>query len=148
MREKTPPHVLCHADFHTWNVLVDDDASMWIVDWDEVVLAPKERDLMFVVGGIGRGLVKPHETASFLVGYGETEIDAEALAYYRYAWALRDIEAYVGDAVGSPNRTGAVRSEAARWAAANGFAMQFEEGNMVEIALGGSSHGGWGRDEA
>lgn len=30
---------------------------MWIVDWDEVILAPKECDLMFVVGGIGRGSV-------------------------------------------------------------------------------------------
>ncbi|MFO7546456.1 MAG: phosphotransferase [Trueperaceae bacterium] len=148
MRETNPPHVLCHADFHTWNVVVDDEAGMWIVDWDEVVLAPKERDLMFVVGGIGRGLVQPDETASFMEGYGETEIDPEALTYYRYAWALRDIGAYVGDALGAhgdalgdPSRTGAVRSEAARWDAAKGFALQFDDGNMVEIALGRSSVG-------
>lgn len=141
MPEARPPHVLCHADFHTWNVLVDGEAGMWIVDWDEVVLAPKERDLMFVVGGIGRGLVQPHETASFLEGYGETEIDPQALAYYRYAWALQDVEACVGDALADMGYTRVHRSEAARWAAANGFATQFEDGNMVDIALGGTPQG-------
>lgn len=168
LHEARPQHVLCHADIHTWNVLVDDEAGMWIVDWDEVVLAPKERDLMFVIGGIGRGLVRPEETAAFLQGYGRTEIDPEALAYYRFVWALRDIEAYVGDALGDALRdvpaappdeattaalddadpTTAKRSEAARWDAVNGFAAQFEAGNMVDIALGAEALGCWGRDEA
>ena len=53
------PLVLCHADLHTWNVMIDGDGEPWLVDWDEVILAPKERDLMFVVGGIGAGLVEP-----------------------------------------------------------------------------------------
>jgi spectinomycin phosphotransferase len=59
------PHVLCHADLHSWNVLVDADQQLWLVDWDEAILAPKERDLMFVVGGIGHGLVRPGDTDSF-----------------------------------------------------------------------------------
>jgi thiamine kinase-like enzyme len=46
------PLVLCHADIHTGNVLLDTANNLWIVDWDETMLAPKERDLMFVVGGI------------------------------------------------------------------------------------------------
>ena len=45
------PRVLCHTDLHTWNVLVDAGRRLWIVDWDEAVLAPPGRDLMFVVGG-------------------------------------------------------------------------------------------------
>jgi spectinomycin phosphotransferase len=44
------PRVLCHADLHTWNVLVDAGQQPWIVGWDEAIVAPKERDLMFVVG--------------------------------------------------------------------------------------------------
>src|SRR2546421_608581 len=44
-------HVLCHADIHTNNVLLDADGAVWIVDWDDTLLAPQERELMFVVGG-------------------------------------------------------------------------------------------------
>jgi hypothetical protein len=40
--------VLCHADRHGWTVLVRGDDEVAIVDWDEPLLAPKERDLMFV----------------------------------------------------------------------------------------------------
>jgi spectinomycin phosphotransferase len=67
--------VLCHADLHTWNVLVDSAGDLWIADWDEAVLAPRERDLMFVVGGISHGLVSPAATASFLGGYGAVTVD-------------------------------------------------------------------------
>ena len=52
------PLVLCHADLHAWNVLLDTDRQLWLVDWDETILAPKERDLMFVVGGIGNDVMR------------------------------------------------------------------------------------------
>ena len=132
LRREALPRVLCHADLHTWNVLVDSARQMWIVDWDEVILAPKERDLMFVVGGIGRGLVKPAETRSFLAGYGVSTIDPRALAYYRFAWAVQDMAAYaeqvcLARGVGEPSRRAALQ----------GFVDMFEPGNMVDIALAG-----------
>lgn len=68
LRQGSLPMVLCHADLHTWNVLLDTAQQLWLVDWDETILAPKERDLMFVVGGIGRDLVSPHDTACFFSG--------------------------------------------------------------------------------
>lgn len=49
---------------------------------------------MFVVGGIGAGLVSPHQEAWFFAGYGATTVDLTALAYYRYTWALGDIGSY------------------------------------------------------
>ena len=79
------PQVLCHADLHTWNVLAGPGQDLWIADWDQAVLAPRERDLMFVVGGIGHGLVRPQDTAAFLEGYGEVDPDPDLLAYYRCA---------------------------------------------------------------
>jgi len=111
--------VTCHADLHTWNVLVDDAGELWVVDWDEVVLAPKERDLMFVVGGISERLVAPADTVSFFEGYGDAEVDPLALAYYRHAWATQDIGSYAerGDA-------DAVRI----------FRNLFEAGEIVELA--------------
>jgi spectinomycin phosphotransferase len=134
LRQVSLPFVLCHADLHTWNVLLDTTGQMWIVDWDETVLAPKERDLMFVVGGIGRGLVSPRETVCFFEGYGESTIDPLALTYYRYAWAVQDMVAY-GERVFFLPGLG----EESRRDAVHGFVDMFESGNIVDIALGSDS---------
>jgi spectinomycin phosphotransferase len=42
--------VVCHADLHAENLLLD-GTDFYIVDWDDPILAPKERDLMFIGGG-------------------------------------------------------------------------------------------------
>jgi spectinomycin phosphotransferase len=123
--------VLCHADLHTWNVLVDGDARLWLVDWDEAVLAPRERDLMFVVGGIARDLVRPGDTERFFQGYGQAAIDPSLLAYYRYAWAVQDIAAYAEQVLLAPGL-----GEAARRAAVEGFMDLFAPGNIVDVARG------------
>ena len=122
--------VLCHADLHTWNVLVDADRRLWMVDWDEAVLAPRERDLMFVVGGIGHGLVHPSDTECFFEGYGQTSVDPDLLAYYRCAWAVQDIAAYGEQALLTPGA-----SLETRRAAVAGFRDLFEPGNIVGLAL-------------
>ena len=131
LRRRSLPNVLCHADLHTMNVLVDSAQQLWIVDWDETVLAPKERDLMFVIGGIGHGLVSPRQTDCFLLGYGETTIDQEALSYYRYAWAVQDIAAYGEQALLTPDVGTATRHNAVRQ-----FIRLFAPGNIVDIACG------------
>ncbi len=88
---------------HPNNVLIDTDDQLWIVDWDEVLLAPKECDLMMGVGGLGSYPAGPREAAWFLQGYGSTAIDPVALAYYRRArpcgyWRQRGAD--VADACG------------------------------------------------
>jgi spectinomycin phosphotransferase len=84
--------VLCHSDLHAGNLLVDANDALYIVDWDDPVMAPKERDLMFVGGGQGFiGRAAQEEEALFYEGYGRTEIDAVALAYYRYERIVQDI---------------------------------------------------------
>jgi spectinomycin phosphotransferase len=47
------PVVICHADPHLGNVLVGPANEAWLIDWDDAVLAPREQDLMFVLGGMG-----------------------------------------------------------------------------------------------
>jgi spectinomycin phosphotransferase len=123
------PLVLCHADLHTWNVLVERDGGLWIVDWDETILAPRERDLMFVIEGIGRGLVSPEETAHFLEGYGPAAIDRRALVYYRYAWAAQDLGSYAEEVFFSPQL-----SEQARGEAAQSFTDMFGPDYIIAIA--------------
>ena len=125
-----PPLILCHADIHTGNVLLDDDGRVWFVDWDEATLAPRERDLMFVVGGISATLVGPEEEAHFFAGYGPTAIEPLALAYYRYAWATGDIGAFGEEILFRPD-LGAL----SRRAAFTLFTGLFKPGEIVALAL-------------
>ncbi|HEX5501885.1 MAG TPA: aminoglycoside phosphotransferase family protein [Thermomicrobiales bacterium] len=125
-----PPLVLCHADIHTANVLVADDGRVWFVDWDETVLAPRERDLMFVAGGISSEWVGPNDEARFFQGYGDSAVDPLALAYYRHAWAVSDLAAF-GDEICSRPDLG----PATRRAALDAFTALFRPGEIVALAF-------------
>jgi spectinomycin phosphotransferase len=129
LRQASLPNVLCHADIHTWNILLDAEQQIWIVDWDETMLAPKERDLMFVIGGIAEGLVSEQATASFLKGYGDAAIDHRALTYYRCAWAVQEMAAYAEDVFFAPHLT-----ERARRGSLAAFIDIFAPGNIAAIA--------------
>jgi spectinomycin phosphotransferase len=121
--------VLCHADAHTANVLLDTSGQVWIVDWDETLLAPKERDLMFVVRGISSTLVGPREQDLFFQGYGTTALDALALAYYRYAWAVSEIGEYGEQVFFRPDL-----GQLSRRAGVDAFKSLFLPGSIVMIA--------------
>lgn len=125
-----PPLVLCHADIHTNNVLVANDGRIWFVDWDETMLAPRERDLMFVIGGIHHSFVDARQTGLFGSGYGGVVIDSVALAYYRYSWAVSDIASY-GEQVFFRPELGAKNVAEA----VGRLHSLFEPGSIVDIAL-------------
>jgi spectinomycin phosphotransferase len=86
-----PEPVLCHSDLHAGNILCSTDGQLYIVDWDNPILAPRERDLMFIGASVGGIWNTPEEEALFYNGYGSTEINAAALAYYRFERILEDI---------------------------------------------------------
>jgi spectinomycin phosphotransferase len=95
LAEQAPPFVLCHADIHAGNLLIEPDGELYVVDWDTMILAPKERDLMFVGGGLFVNHRPPEQEAQlFYRGYGETPVSTVALAYYRYERIVQDIAAY------------------------------------------------------
>ena len=82
--------VLCHADPHLANVLVTPE-QLHLIDWDDVVLAPREQDLLFFLGGMGSiGPTNQAEQDAFFDGYGTVHLDPTRLAYYRSARALED----------------------------------------------------------
>ena len=90
-----PSYHLCHGDIHAGNVLIDDEGHLYLIDWDEMILAPKEKDLLFIGGGVGNVWNKKQEENYFYKGYGETSIDLTLLAYFRYERILQDLVAYI-----------------------------------------------------
>jgi spectinomycin phosphotransferase len=127
---RQPQNVLCHADIHIFNVLVDPAGDLHIVDWDETILAPKERDLMFLVEGTqseGTGL-HPNE-AAFRQGYGPVEVDPVILAFYRYEWVVQEIAEFGQQVLRSKDGGEITRLDGLRH-----FRALFDPGDVVEKA--------------
>lgn len=92
LRESSGEFILCHGDIHGWNLLIVDERTFYMVNWDTLIFAPKERDLMFIGSGLcGNGRTLAEEENLFYQGYGQTPSDATALAYYRYERIVEDI---------------------------------------------------------
>ena len=122
--------VLCHADIHAANVLIDSDDQLYVVDWDTLILAPKARDLMYVGGGQFVNQRTPDEEAHlFYQGYGPTQADPVGLAYYRYMRIIEDIAVYCEEIL-LTDGDGEDRANGLRQ-----LTRQFEPGNVVEIAF-------------
>lgn len=134
--------VLCHTDIHGGNILIcsrpqsakrpDEGAAptnlLYIVDWDAPLLAPKERDLMFIGGGIDNIWKSKRDEEVFYEGYGNTSIDRVVLAYYRYERVIEDLVAY-GEQLLFTDEGGADRESAYEY-----FTGNFQPGQTIEIA--------------
>jgi spectinomycin phosphotransferase len=94
LQARCPEFVLCHSDIHEANILIDVKGNLYIVDWDNPILAPKERDLMFIGGGICGVWNQARQETLFYRGYGPAEVDPIALAYYRSERIVQDIAIY------------------------------------------------------
>jgi spectinomycin phosphotransferase len=130
------PFVPCHSDVHAGNIFIDDRGKLYIVDWDNPILAPKERDLMFPGGAQGfRGCPLSAEETLFYRGYGPGEVDPLVLAYYRCERIIQDIAVYCEQLLSSCD-DGEDREQAIGYLLSN-----FEPGGTLETALrsGGTS---------
>ncbi len=94
LRARATDFALCHGDLHPGNILVGADGEIVIVDWDTLIFAPKEHDLMFVGSGISGSWDDAREVALFYHGYGATSLDHAALSFYRYERIVADLAVY------------------------------------------------------
>ena len=128
-RGGSPWFVVCHADVHTHNVLVTPEGALRVIDWDDALLAPPERDLMFIVGSTMGLPIDDRELHLFAEGFGALDVDPFTLAYYRFDWVVQDIAGYAGEAL-HPEASLASREQAFAI-----FRRQFEPGADVEAVL-------------
>lgn len=122
--------VLCHTDFHGGNILIPTDGQapvLYLVDWDNPLLAPKERDLMFIGGGIDQIWKSKQAESVFHEGYGKTEINFALLAYYRYERVIEDL-AVICEQLILTDEGGADRERSLGW-----FTSNFDPGGTIEI---------------
>lgn len=129
IQDQSSEFVLCHSDIHGGNVLIDGNDIIYMVDWDDPIMAPKERDLMFIGGGVANVWNRPHEEEFFYKGYGKTEINMTILAYYRHERIVEDIalfgQQFLLTPAGGQNRIESYKH----------FIAQFEPRGVVEIAF-------------
>lgn len=130
LQNTSPTFVLCHSDIHGGNVLINEKNNTFsIIDWDEPMMAPKERDLMFIGGGVANVWNNPHEEILFYRGYGKTDINMTMLAYYRHERIVEDIGLY-GQALFLTTEGGENRLEMLKH-----FKAMFEPRGVVDIAF-------------
>jgi spectinomycin phosphotransferase len=126
------PNVVCHADPHLGNVLVDDEGGVWLLDWDDAVLGPREQDLLFVLDGgvLAFAPVTAAQSEAFFTGYGPVEIDRHALAYHRSLRALEDLVDFALEVLAPDRHPRPIREAAYRYLQGN-----LAAGGLTEAAL-------------
>lgn len=129
IQDQSSELVLCHSDIHGGNVLMDKNDFIYMVDWDDPIMAPKERDLMFIGGGVANVWNKPREEKFFYKGYGNDEINWVNMAYYRHERIVEDI-ALIGQQILLTSGDYQSRAESYKH-----FIAQFEPNGVVEIAF-------------
>lgn len=129
LQSRSLPYVICHADLHAANLLRSPECQVFVLDWDEVMLAPKERDFIFI---------REPQAQAFWEGYGAgalDEVDWVALTYYRWERVVQDLveEAqqvlFRGDV-----------SDDTKMIAAQRFAATFAPGYNINAAYSAAAH--------
>lgn len=86
VRRLPSPFVVCHTDMGGDNVLVDSGGQLFVLDWDDVILAPPEHDLHEARGG---------DVAHFLKHYTEAggmqPLYLDQFAFYLLRRSLHDL---------------------------------------------------------
>ena len=133
-RLKSQPQnwVVCHSDLHAGNLHIGVNGTLYIVDWDEPILALKERDLMYIGGGLlASGMTPQEEAQRFYLSYGPIRLNETALAYYRYERIIQDIMEYCKELLLS-DEGGADRAQSLSYLKSN-----FEPNGTIAIAYQG-----------
>lgn len=80
--------VVCHTDLHGGNLMTDAQGNLYILDWENAMIAPPEHDLFFWAG-------YDYFWDSFLLIYerefGPASLDSDVFGFYYYRRNLEDL---------------------------------------------------------
>ena len=82
--------VLCHTDIHNGN-LMEKDGELMLIDWEGLIAAPREADLMFVRGKE----YDPEFMKVYQERYPDYQINREILEFYQLKRRLTDIREFI-----------------------------------------------------
>jgi len=82
--------VNCHGEPSPGNVLSSNDGEIHLLDWDDPIFAPKEKDLLFFKDNI-EPVMK-----GYSVFARDTVIDRDVMEFYGHMWNLGEIAYYGG----------------------------------------------------
>ena len=92
LQQASPQMVVCHTDLHGDNLMRGSDGQLYILDWDNALVAPREHDLFFFAGDerFAQVFAPAYEAVA-----GPIRMSSDALRYYTYRRGLEDIADYV-----------------------------------------------------
>ncbi len=93
--------LITHGEPHAGNLIRTDD-GLRLIDWDTVALAPPERDLWLLADDL----------SAYVEATGR-QVDSSALEFYRLAWLITDVAAFV-DQLREPHMDNADNAHAMR----------------------------------
>lgn len=82
--------VMTHGEPHGANTLRGHDGSLFLVDWETVAVAPRERDLWMVLDHESR-----EDWSAYAGAAGAPPVHRDVLRLYRLSWQLSEIAEYV-----------------------------------------------------
>jgi spectinomycin phosphotransferase len=89
VRESSESWVITHGEPHNANVIRADDGSVFLVDWDTTLVAPRERDLRMVLDQDLTGWDEYVDAA------GPVSLNPRVLRLYELWWDLADVGIFV-----------------------------------------------------
>jgi hypothetical protein len=99
-----PNMVICHTDIHGSNLIRGHDGHLYLLDWENAMIAPPEHDLIFFAGEKGFfDIFYPTYSRSFPAA----QMDLRLLEFYFLRRALEDIADFIlriQSAAGTPAR--------------------------------------------
>ena len=84
--------VICHTDLHGGNLITDQQDNLYILDWENALIAPLEHDMIFFAGEKNFWEVF---WPNYLGQSDPVEIDNKVLKFYFYRRALEDVAGFV-----------------------------------------------------